>query len=130
MVNYIANWALVGFKGKDFAPGEIVIAEPEEVVGLVGGVLTEVTSEPPQNLDDLDIDQLKVLAKELEASFHPNTGRAKLVEIIKAKQDELLAKQDNDIERAKRDTRIAELDAKGEDLSEEEKAELDSLLKA
>ena len=130
MATYIANWLLVGFKGKDHAPGSIVIAEPSEVEGLLGGVLTEVASEFSQNLDDLDIDQLRVMAKELDASFHPNTGRAKLVEIIKAKQDELLANQQNDIERAKRDARIAELDAKGEDLSEDEKAELDSLLKA
>jgi len=83
--------------------------------------------EEPEALEDLDIEQLRAMATTLEAKFHPNTGKLKLIEIIKARQDEMLAEQ----EQAEKDAqakaeRIAELEANPE-RTEVEQAELDQL---
>lgn len=71
-------------------------------------------------LEEMNREQLMAMAKSLDLNPHPKTGEVKLIEAIKARQDEMLKEQ------VKAD-RIAELEAKGDDLSDEEKAELESL---
>lgn len=85
--------------------------------------------EEPEALEDLDIDQLRAMATTLEAKFHPNTGKPKLIEIIKVRQDEMLAEQEQaekDAQAKAKAERIAELEANPE-RTEAEQAELDQL---
>jgi hypothetical protein len=83
------------------------------------------TDELP-SLEDMDTTQLKAFATTIEAKFHPNAGKPKLIEAIKLRQDEMLAAQEADDAALAKLERIQELEAKGE-LAPEEQAELDSL---
>jgi len=75
-------------------------------------------------LEDTDRESLLAIAQGLGLKPNPNTGKAKLIEAIKAEQDRLLAEQNAAEAKA---ARIAELEAKGDAISDEEKAELNSL---
>ena len=75
-------------------------------------------------LEDLDPVQLFAFAETLGLKPHPNTGKAKLISVIKAEQDKQLAEQEAEERKL---ARIAELEAKGDDLSAEDLAELESL---
>lgn len=115
---------------RDLGDGRYEILQPVEFkVGETFGydqeiprVLAACLEESGEaNLEDLDQVQLLAMANSLGLSPHPRTGKPKLLEAIKARQDELLAEQEAKAER------IAELEAKGEEATEEELAELEAL---
>lgn len=83
-------------------------------------------AEEPEALEDLDTEQLRAMATSLEAKFHPNTGKPKLIEIIKTRQVEMLAERKQaELDQLKAE-RIAELEVIPE-RTEAEQAELDQL---
>lgn len=102
-----------------------------KVLAAIVDLESEPEGGPDTPLEDLEPVQLFAFAEALGLKPHPNTGKAKLIAQIQAKQDELLAEQEqaqrDEAEKALKATRIAELEAKGSDLSAEEKAELESL---
>lgn len=49
----------------------------------------------PGNLEDMEREELLQMALALDLKPHPNTGKAKLIEAIKARQDEMLKEQDS-----------------------------------
>lgn len=115
---------------RDLGDGQYEILQPVEFkVGETFGydqeiprVLAACLEESGEaNLEDLDQVQLLAMANSLGLTPHPRTGPPKLIEAIKARQDELLAEQEAKAER------IAELEAKGEEATEEELAELEAL---
>jgi len=85
--------------------------------------LVACLEESEQALEDMDQLQLLAMAQSLGLNPHPKTGKPKLLDAIKAKQDDLLAEQ----EAAQKLARIAELEAKGDDATEAEQVELQSL---
>jgi hypothetical protein len=86
-------------------------------------------------LEDMDQPELLAMAIELGCTPrpHPNTGPAKLLEAIKARQDEMLAEQEAaekaEAEAAAKAARIADLEARLDTLTEAELAELEALTK-
>jgi len=116
---------------RDLGDGRFEILQPVEFkVGETFGydqeiprVLAACLEESGEaNLEDLEQVQLLAMTKSLGCpAQHPRTGKAKLIEAIKTRQDELLAEQEAKAER------IAELEAKGEEATEEELAELEAL---
>lgn len=100
----------------EFCQGEILGVEGEIPLAL----LTELEVEDGMDVDPerMDQPQLLAFAHGLGLTPHPKTGKSKLLEMIRAREDERHAEQQ---------ARIAELEAKGEDLTEEERAELAQL---
>jgi len=78
----------------------------------------EEEKEQSPSLEDMTKAQLQAFAKELGLSLASNLSKASLLDSIKVRQDELLALQT---------ARIADLEAKGEALTDKEKAELAAL---
>ena len=83
--------------------------------------LVACLEESEQSIEDLEQPQLLAMAHALGLTPHPKTGKPKLLEAIKAKQDELLEVQNKGL------ARIAELEALGDTLTDEQEAELLSL---
>lgn len=125
---------------RDLGDGQYEILQPVEFkVGETFGydqeiprVLAACLEESGEEaLEDLDQVQLLAMANTLGLSPHSRTGKPKLLEAIRARQDQLLAEQEAKAKRiaeqeAKAE-RIAELEAKGEEATEEELAELEAL---
>ncbi len=87
----------------------------------IAACLEEAGELPP--LAEMDPIELRVMAEQLGLKPHPNLGKAKLIEAIQAREDQLLAEQ----EQAEAKTaRIAELEALPEPTPEEQ-AELAGL---
>ena len=107
----------------EFKAGE-TFGHDQPIPKSIAHCLDEMDEVP--SLEDMDITQLRAFANTIEAKFHPNAGKPKLIEAIKLRQDEMLAEQEADEAALAKLERIQELEAKGE-LSPEEQAELQSL---
>jgi len=54
----------------------------------------EAAETEPGSLEDMDREELLAMAKELGLKPHPNTGKPRLLEVIKEQQDVMLAEQE------------------------------------
>jgi hypothetical protein len=104
----------------EFKKGE-TFGYDQEIPKALADCLEECHS---KSLEDMDPVQLLAMARSMGLNPHPNTGKPKLLEAIKIRQEELQAGQEAAEKKA---ARLAELEAKGDDLSDEEKAELAGL---
>lgn len=107
----------------EFKAGE-TIGHDQPIPRSIANCLTEVDETP--SLEDMDLTQVRAFAVAIEAKFHANAGKPKIIEAIKLRQDEMLAEQEADEAALAKMERIQELEAKGE-LTPEDAAELQSL---
>ena len=101
-----------------------------EIIGFEGDItpaiheLVELGDVPLEGMDPL---QLMARARGLGLSPHPNTGKPKLIDLIRARETDLDRQRLEDEAAAVKATRLAELEERIETLSDEEKAEMAAL---
>lgn len=98
----------------EFKHGEI-FGYDQPIPKTLAEEIGEVEESILLDLDAMEQSELLQVARQLDLSPHPNTGKAKLLDMIHAREDELLQAQQ---------ARIAELEAKVGELTDEEAAEL------
>jgi len=67
---------------------------PKSLALCLGAAETEPEAENVPDLEDMDREELLAMAKELGLKPHPNTGKPRLLEVIKEQQDVMLAEQE------------------------------------
>ncbi len=109
----------------EFKAGE-TFGHDQPIPKAIALCLEEEGADELPALGEMDVLELRAFATTLEAKFHPNAGKAKLIEAIKLRQDEMLAEQEADEAALAKMERVIELEAKGE-LTPEEQVELAGL---
>lgn len=112
-------------EGRFRVVNEVEFRQDEELgfEGEITPALHQVVDVFDKPLEDMEQPELLAMARGLGLAPHPNTGPTKLIEAIRARQDEME-------ESEQKAARIADLESRLDALNEEELAELDTLTKA